>query len=239
MEYETSEGQSYWIPMADLMTGLMMVFMLIAISYMLMVEQTTTLIVKEYENTRQDLKKALQKEFSEKLKEWDAELLGDMTLKFKNPEVLFDTGKSTLKPQFKIILDAFIPQYLKVLNSEKFKSSIKEVRIEGHTSPRWNKGATGPEDAYFKNMKLSQERTRETLEYVLNNPAAHAHLDWLRQVITANGLSSSHPIHVGGIETNPIDESASQRVEFRIVTNSEERLAKIAESLTSTKNESN
>jgi len=236
MEEEYAEGQSYWIPMADMMTGLMLVFMLVAVSYMVMVQQTTTLIVKEYENTRQELRNALQAEFSQKLKEWDAELLGDMTLKFKNPEVLFDTGKATLKPQFKLILDEFIPQYLKVLNSKQFKSSIKEVRIEGHTSPRWNKGAANPEEAYFKNMKLSQERTRETLEYVLNNPAAHSQLDWLRKVITANGLSSSHPIHIGGIETNPIDESASQRVEFRIVTNSEERLAKIAESLTETKN---
>jgi len=234
MDFESAEGQSYWIPMADLMTGLMLVFMLVAISYMLMVQQTTTLIVQEYETTREDLKKALQTEFSQKLKEWDAELLGDMTLKFKNPEVLFDTGKATLKPQFKLILDEFIPQYLKVLNSEKFKGSIKEVRIEGHTSPRWTKGAANPEEAYFKNMKLSQERTRATLEYVLSNPDARAQLDWLRQVITANGLSSSHPIHIGGVESNPIDESASQRVEFRIVTNSEERLSKIAESLSAT-----
>jgi hypothetical protein len=71
----------------------------------------------------------------------------------------------------------------------------------------------------------------------LSNPDARAHINWLRQVITANGLSSSHPIHIGGLESNPIDETASQRVEFRIVTNSEERLAKIAESITETKNE--
>jgi hypothetical protein len=237
MEEEYAEGQSYWIPMADMMTGLMLVFMLVAVSYMVMVQQTTTLIVQEYETTRQALKQALQTEFSEKLKQWDAELLGDMTLKFKNPEVLFDTGKATLKPEFKLILDEFIPKYLKVLNSEKFKSSIKEVRIEGHTSPRWTKGAASTEEAYFKNMKLSQERTRATLEYVLSNPDARAHINWLRQVITANGLSSSHPIHIGGLESNPIDETASQRVEFRIVTNSEERLAKIAESITETKNE--
>ena len=98
----SSEGQSYWIPLADLMTGLMMLFLLIAASYMMMVEQTTTLIVKEYEITREDLRRALQTEFADKLKEWDAEMLGDMTLKFKNPEVLFDTGQSTLKPKFKL-----------------------------------------------------------------------------------------------------------------------------------------
>jgi outer membrane protein OmpA-like peptidoglycan-associated protein len=225
----SSEGQSYWIPLADLMTGLMMLFLLIAASYMMMVEQTTTLIVKEYEITREDLRRALQTEFADKLKEWDAEMLGDMTLKFKNPEVLFDTGQSTLKPKFKLILDEFIPKYMKILTSEKFKSSIKEVRIEGHTSPKWSDGVS-EKDAYFRNMKLSQERTRSTLEYVLQNPIADSNINWMREVVTANGLSSSRPVYLSNQPT-VIDDLASQRVEFRIVTNSEERLSKIAETM--------
>jgi outer membrane protein OmpA-like peptidoglycan-associated protein len=224
-----AEGQSYWIPLADLMTGLMLLFMLIAISYMMMVEQTTTLIVKEYEITREDLKRALQNEFADKLKEWDAEMLGDMTLKFKNPEVLFDTGQSTLKPKFKSILDEFIPKYLKILTNDKFKSSIKEIRIEGHTSPKWGE-ITDEKETYFRNMKLSQERTRTTLEYVLQNVTVENELGWMRKVITANGLSSSHPVFKAN-DNNVVDELASQRVEFRIVTNSEERLSKIAESM--------
>ena len=225
----SSEGQSYWIPLADLMTGLMMLFLLIAASYMMMVEQTTTLIVKEYEITREDLRRALQTEFADKLKEWDAEMLGDMTLKFKNPEVLFDTGQSTLKPKFKLILDEFIPKYMKILTSEKFKSSIKEVRIEGHTSPKWSDGVS-EKDAYFRNMKLSQERTRSTLEYVLQNPIADSNINWMREVVTANGLSSSRPVYLSNQPT-VIDDLSSQRVEFRIVTNSEERLSKIAETM--------
>ena len=52
--YETSN--THWIPLSDLMMGLMMVFLLLATLYMLRVEQTTTLIVKEYEITRKDLK---------------------------------------------------------------------------------------------------------------------------------------------------------------------------------------
>jgi outer membrane protein OmpA-like peptidoglycan-associated protein len=211
------------------MTGLMMLFLLIAASYMMMVEQTTTLIVKEYEITREDLRRALQTEFADKLKEWDAEMLGDMTLKFKNPEVLFDTGQSTLKPKFKLILDEFIPKYMKILTSEKFKSSIKEVRIEGHTSPKWSDGVS-EKDAYFRNMKLSQERTRSTLEYVLQNPIADSNINWMREVVTANGLSSSRPVYLSNQPT-VIDDLSSQRVEFRIVTNSEERLSKIAETM--------
>ena len=56
--YETSN--THWIPLSDLMMGLMMVFLLLATLYMLRVEQTTTLIVKEYEIKIKDLKFALQ-----------------------------------------------------------------------------------------------------------------------------------------------------------------------------------
>ena len=58
-------SNTHWIPLSDLMMGLMMVFLLLATLYMLRVEQTTTLIIKEYEITRKNLKMALQDEFSE------------------------------------------------------------------------------------------------------------------------------------------------------------------------------
>lgn len=60
------------------MTGLMMVFMLLTAAFMLRVEQTTTLVVKEYEVTKRDMQLALQKEFAKDLKQWNAEILGDM-----------------------------------------------------------------------------------------------------------------------------------------------------------------
>ncbi|MBN8827239.1 MAG: OmpA family protein [Sphingobacteriia bacterium] len=229
-----AKGQGYWIPLADLMTGLMMLFMLIAVSYMGMVEQTTTLIVKEYEKTREDLKRALQEEFADKLKEWDAEILGDMTLKFKNPEVLFDTGKATLKPKFKEILNEFIPRYISILTNERFKDYIKEIRIEGHTSPRWENATL--EQAYFKNMKLSQERTTSALEYVLQHNSVKQDIQWLRRLITANGLSSSRPVFKDE-HGRIIDELASQRVEFKIITNSDEKISQIAKSISQSKND--
>ncbi|MEL0215381.1 MAG: OmpA family protein, partial [Burkholderiaceae bacterium] len=64
-------SNTHWIPLSDLMMGLMMVFLLLATLYMLRVEQTTTLIIKEYEITRKNLKMALQDEFSENFKEWN------------------------------------------------------------------------------------------------------------------------------------------------------------------------
>lgn len=220
-------NQSHWIPLADLMTGLMMVFLLITMAFMLRVEQTTTLVVQEYEKTKEDLVKALQDEFRQNLKQWDAEFLGDMTLRFKNPDVLFATGSSDLKPKFKAIMSDFLPRYSQILSSPKFKDSIKEIRIEGHTSTFWA-GAKSSQEAYFMNMELSQSRTRAVLENILRLPALSENETWLRERLTANGLSSSKPILRS---TGTIDEMASQRVEFRIVTNAEERIDSIAKEL--------
>ena len=50
--------------------------------------------------------------------------------------------------------------------------------------------------------------------------------EWLRSVLTANGLSSSKLIMQDGEE----DKELSRRVEFRIRTNAEERIGEILES---------
>lgn len=223
----SESSNSHWIPLSDLMMGLMMVFLLLATMYMLRVEQTTTLIVKEYETTRNNLHRALQKEFNQNFKEWDAELLGDMTIRFKNPEVLFSTGSDKLKTKFKEILNDFTPRYIKILTGDQFKDSIKEIRIEGHTSTFW-KNSSSSLDGYFKNMTLSQARTRTTLEFIFLLPETVENEEWLKTRLTANGLSSSRPIKNRNLK---IDEEASQRVEFRIVTNADEKLETIAKSI--------
>lgn len=219
-------NQTHWIPLADLMTGLMMVFMLLTAAFMLRVEETTTLIIKEFEETKRDMTLALQQEFKEDLKKWNADLLGDMTIRFNDPTVLFATGSADLKPEFKQVLRNFFPRYVAVLSSERFRSSIKEVRIEGHTSAFWTQSVDA-QTAYFRNMELSQARTRATLEYLFTIPAVKKESAWLIQRFTANGLSSSRPVSKAA---SP-NAAVNQRVEFRIVTNAEERMRDIAENL--------
>jgi len=224
-----SSNQSHWIPLADLMTGLMMVFMLLTAAFMLRVEQTTTLVVKEYEETKNDLLQALQKEFAKDLKQWNAEMLGDMTIRFNDPTVLFATGSSELRPQFKEVLTEFFPRSATLLTSERFRDAVKEVRIEGHTSSLWT-SKTDAKTAYFRNMELSQARTRSALEYLLSLPAIELQQTWLVQHVTANGLSSSKPLG-GAADGSAKAQLANQRVEFRIVTNASERMDDIAKEL--------
>lgn len=223
---DDASKQAYWIPLSDLMTGLMMVFLLIAMAFMVRIQETArvaTEIATEFEGTKNDLSQALQEEFKEDLKRWNAEILGDLTVRFRDPEVLFATGSPQIRERFKDILGEFFPRYVRILFSDKYRSTIKEIRIEGHTSSLWA-NAKGPLDAYLKNMELSQARTRSALELLLRLPVGSVDETWLRARLTANGLSSARPILIGGSE----DATRSQRVEFRVVTNADEKIEAIS-----------
>jgi len=212
--------QAYWIPLADLMTGLMMIFMLITAVYIQYVERTTTLVLDEFKDVKSNMQLALQSEFKESFKQWDAELLGDMTIRFHNPNVQFAIQSAELRPEFQNLLRDFFPRYMKIIRSEKFKNSIKEIRIEGHTSKFWKD--TTPSEAYFLNMGLSQERTRSTLKFIMQMPELRNDEEWFRRHITANGLSSSQPIIKNPSSIK--EDELNQRGEFRIVTNASDRI---------------
>jgi outer membrane protein OmpA-like peptidoglycan-associated protein len=230
--------EGHWIPLSDLMTGLMMVFMLVAIIFMLHVEgeakkskqealkaESEANLVKSialvYDQMRSQLYNDLYSEFEKDLPAWRAVLLRDLTVRFQEPEVLFDTGKDILKKGFVAILDDFFPRYVKILASQKYREAIEEIRIEGHTSSIWEN--VPPERAYFKNMQLSQSRTRTVLEHVLGIQKVNGQQAWLKSHLTANGLSSSKLITRDGRE----DVRASQRVEFRVKTNADEQIGEI------------
>jgi outer membrane protein OmpA-like peptidoglycan-associated protein len=222
--------ETHWIPLADLMTGLMMVFLLVSIVYMVKVEADSNQlkhIATDYSALRLQLYEDLHAEFADDLPKWGAEIDRNMTIRFKEPDVLYDTGSDNLKPRFEAILDDFFPRYVRILTSEKYRDSIKEVRIEGHTSSLWA-NSTSPQDAYFKNMALSQARTRSVLQYVMALNAVAADLPWLRSYVTANGLSSAKPVeNADGTE----DMARSQRVEFRVRTDADARIAEMLDAL--------
>lgn len=222
--------EEHWIPLADLMTGLMMMFMLIAIIFMVKVESDTKKvkdIALIYDEMRAQLYQDLHSEFEKNLPDWGAELDQDLTLRFKEPDVLFDTGKDALKPRFIKILNDFFPRYVQIMSAEKYKNAIEEIRIEGHTSSNWNEGASINE-AYFSNMALSQSRTRTTLQHVLTLPQVQGQEGWLKAHLTANGLSSSKLIYQTDGKEN---KEGSQRVEFRVRTNADARISEILKTI--------
>lgn len=222
IDHETSE---HWVSVSDLMSGLMMVFLFISIALMrhaLIERDKIKEVAVAYQNNQVALYEALKTEFEPDLKRWNAEIDKEtLSFEFKSPDILFGLGSSVMRAQFKDVLSDFFPRYMKVLN--RFRDSINEVRIEGHTSSQWNAGVN-PEEAYFRNMELSQARTRSVLLFVQGMKATAEDQAWIRRNVAAVGLSSSKLVVD---EDGKEDAERSRRVTFRVISNAETQIRRL------------
>ena len=223
------------------MAALMMVFLFISVSYAYQVtEQSQTLvmqseqlaernqqiteIVAEWEDYRALIYSDLVQEFGGMLHEWEAEIDEDtLSVRFNNPSLLFAAGRADISPEFDLILEVFWPKYISVMT--RYKAVIREVRIEGHTSSEW--GNASLDDSYFRNMALSQSRTRTALQKCYFYTTAQ-NIEWVRGNVTANGMSFSKPVYNDDGTENP---QLSRRVEFTIIIDSYKKLKEISEEL--------
>lgn len=278
------DANSWLGSVSDMMSGLMMIFLLIAVAFMLEVQQDTQRIEKErlaaidsadkavkakeeadnarriaiesaakaekaekeaerraatylqqgetirkiaatYSELQVGLYQDLLNEFRADLPKWNATIESDNTVRFNEPEVLFETGKSALRDRFKIILNDFFPRYVAILTSAKYVGNIEEIRVEGHTSSEWE-NAVSMTERYLNNARLSQERAFAVVQYAYLLDSTANQRDWLTKAIRANGLSFARPIlNPQGIE----DLNQSRRVEFRVFTKTKEQILRIIE----------
>ena len=220
-----------WMSVSDLMTGLMVIFLFIAIAYISRVQQNQT-VLTDYVETKNKLHEKLVKEFAGDTLKWQMSIGKDLSMKFNNPTVLFASGATTLTTEFKQILDEFLPRYFDILLNDSLRSKIQEIRIEGHTddAPIFKPGYD--KDPYLGNVKLSQERSLSVLKYFREMESfknySHEQQKLLEFWITANGLSFGRALDNNGdfttFSNEPINRDHSRRVEFRIVTSGDEVL---------------
>lgn len=218
-----------WLHVSDLMTGLMVIFLFIAVSYISKVKQNQT-VLTDYVETKNNLHDKLVKEFAEDTLRWQMSIGKDLSMKFKNPTVFFASGQDSLTDDFKEVLDEFLPRYFDILLRDSLRNDILEIRIEGHTDdvpiPRFDP------DPYVANVILSQRRAVNVMRHFRNMDHFKEYTDadkkQLEYWFTANGLSYGKALDSGGeyanITGNEIDKSISRRVEFRIVTSGDDIL---------------
>ena len=222
---EIEDDNKFGLSIGDLMAALLLIFVLLLVGTMLKLQEefdSKSDIAERYRELKTDLYDDLYSEFEKDLENWDAEIDSSLTIRFKEPEVLFDAGESDLKETFAIILSDFFPRYISVLHGEKYVDHIEEIRIEGHTSIEGKNGMNANE-SYFYNMKLSQDRTRSVLRFCLNE-ITDSVFDWTKNRCTANGLSSVKPI---ANNSTTIGRKQNRRVEFRIKTDAEKQIHKM------------
>ena len=226
--------QTPWANISDMMAALMMVFLLISVVYGAQTKQQSlqleersqkiSTIAEAYSDNRAQIYSPLDKKFSDRFEEWSAVLDKDtLTLRFNDPALLFEPGSSQLTQRFQEILSDFWVEYTEIL--ELHSDQIREVRIEGHTSSEWS--GSDSTTSYFNNMRLSQQRTRTTLEYCYYLTPVNKQ-EWVRTYVTANGMSFSRPVRD---QSGQEDPTASRRVEFTIVVDSKSTLEEIGRTL--------
>lgn len=238
------EDNSHYIPLSDIMTALMLVFLFISVSVILDIQKKYAdhgrceRITKEYFDKKENLYIDLQQEFSKDLSKWDAEINKDLSFKFNERTPQFDKNEAVLKEEFQAKLKEFFPRYIKTIMP--YKDQIQEIRIEGHTDTSgpckinsqeecvMKEGPyavtgnyTNEQKNYLYNMGLSQARAKNVLSYCLTLDPDFA---YMKQYVTANGLSYSKLItYADGSENH----KASRRVEFKVLLKAEANMETI------------
>ena len=218
-----------WMSVSDLMTGLMVIFLFVAVAYMIQVKDNQS-VLTEYVETKQHLHDRLVSEFKGDTAKWKMVVGKDLSMKFKEPEVLFAQGSGEIQPKFMQILDEFIPRYLNILLTDTLRERIQEIRIEGHTDDL--RMVKYGKDPYLSNVLLSQERAYNVLKYIREMSSFSAYTPEQKKLLdywfTANGLSYGKALDsnekYSALSGDSIDRAMSRRVEFRIVTTGDEVL---------------
>jgi outer membrane protein OmpA-like peptidoglycan-associated protein len=232
------EKESFWVSYTDLMSALLIIFALVLIVTLFDTQSVfekakdamdqTAIAIKEKEAAIDEKNKMIEEvigiktsiinELLAAFKESNLELQIDPqtgAIRFAGG-VFFETNSSTISSSGLEYLKQFIPQYIKILLSDRFRDSISQIIVEGHTD------TVG---TYLFNLKLSQDRALSVVQQVF----APSFPDFkfkeeLKVVITANGRSFSLPIRK---ENGEIDGNKSRRVEFKFRLKDEQLLDKL------------
>ncbi len=215
---ESHKEPEYWISLSDMLSGLLMMFILFLT--LVLLDYRTVLEEKQGEldkllGVRAHIIHALTQEFSQEHISIEVDPHTG-AIRFQGG-VFFEHDSTEITESGKEYLRAFIPRYMSIILRPEFQPYISQVIVEGHTDK------TG---TYLYNLDLSQRRAFAVVRYVLSEdfpdfPEREA----MQQVITANGRSYSQPLEENGV----IDWDKSRRVEFKFRLKEDELIQQIKE----------
>ena len=205
---EYQENNIFWVTMTDLMTALVLVFMILFFytyltSFSEKIEQTVQ---------QQKASEALEETLKEQKIEAEIDSTGGI-VKISDLE-LFDINSYELSEKGKAYLSKFAPAYLDSLFSNKYLNEhLDKIVIQGHTDSQTFHGKYSDDEQYMKNMELSLKRAYTVANYMTNSPYNKVNGNRLRKMILVEGASFSEPVMTHGKE----DYAKSRRVELKIV----------------------
>ena len=204
---EGNENNIFWITMTDLMTALVLVFIVLFFY---------TYMSSYYEKMQGQIEQKKATEALETmLQEQNIKASVDSTgiVKILDLE-LFDVNSYELSDKGKQYLSKFSPIYLdSIFSNEYLNQNIDKIVIQGHTDSQTFIGSYSDDEQYMKNMDLSLKRAYEVANYMINTPYNKNNGNKLRKMIIVEGASFSTPIMTDGRE----DYAKSRRVELKII----------------------
>ena len=205
---DNNENNIFWITMTDLMTGLVLVFVVMfAYTYM-----TSHMELVKRNLAKENATKNLQESLNSNNIDATIDPVSGV-VKISDLE-LFELGSFELSSKGKDYLDKFTPVYFNSLFSNDYMNkNIDKIIIQGHTDSQTFKGQFSEDEQYMKNMELSLNRAFAVANYMTNTSYNKANGDRLRKKILVEGASFSNPILVNGKE----DFSKSRRVELKLI----------------------
>lgn len=197
----------FWISFADLMTALMVMFLLVMSVALLAVTKTVSEEQRATEARKDAIDKLLDK--VEQAAQKDPQFYGihvnrDRQVIDFGDRARFDTASHQLNRDQARLLRAFIPHVLEIANSDLGKDWLKRIVVEGFADKR---------GSYLLNLNLSMQRSQRVLCVLLAKSDAdetgltsQQHED-IRQLFLVGGYSSNS-------QKDTLEES--RRIELRL-----------------------
>jgi len=196
----------FWISYADLMTALMVLFLVVMSVALLAVTKTVTEKEREEAQHNEDIE-ALLDRFA---KVTEREEFSGITIdRLRHvidfgPRAHFAFAKSTLTPDQEKLLRRFVPAILEETNDDLGRRILKQIVVEGFT----DKAGT-----YLSNLDLSLQRSQRVLCALFQKPSAD------ETPLTEDELEQVRVLFlVGGYSFNAAKDTdeQSRRVEMRL-----------------------
>lgn len=197
----------FWISFADLMTALMVMFLLVMSVALLAVTKTVSEEQRAAEAKRDAIDKLLEQ--VEAAAQKDPQFAGihvnrDRQVIDFGDRARFDTASHQLNKDQARLLRAFIPHVLDIANSDLGKDWLKRIVVEGFADKR---------GSYLLNLNLSMQRSQRVLCVLLAKAdvgetelTPEQHED-IRQLFLVGGYSSNS-------QKDTLEES--RRIELRL-----------------------
>lgn len=198
------EGEKpFWISYSDLMTALMMLFLVTMSVALLAVTKTVSESERKKAAREQAIEKLLDK-VSTAAKKYGVTVDRSRNVIDFGDRARFETSSHKLLPEQSKLLRAFVPQVLAVARDELGKKWLKRIVVEGFADQR---------GSYLLNLNLSMQRSQRVLCVLLAPPFPG------EQGMDPNELEQIRELFlVGGYSFNSAKASldASRRIELRL-----------------------